>query len=551
MKNNREIINSAELNGKGKPIAVLDKPNGGSEAELITEQKAPVASPPEETAVTTQAPETAPQPKKKNRNLLFAALGVGAIAASSFGYRYWQYASSHQETDNATVTGHIHEISSRVNGTVSDVLVSDNQQVQAGQLLVKLDPRDYEVKVQQAQAALENARRQAKAAEANIALASETTQGKTTQAQGDISNAQAVIGTAEASLREAEAGVPAAQAQVEQAQAGVPAAQAKVRQAEASIPQAQAKVTEAEAGVAAAQAKLAQAQATLQKTQTDYNRYRQLFQEGAIAREQLDTAKQAYDIAAAQTTAAQQGIEQAKAQVAQARQGVTTAQAALAEAREGVNQAQAQVAQAKVQVASAQAKVAQAQEGVTAAQAKLASSRGGLQQAQATGQQTQVNRSQYNAALAAIGQSEAALKDAQLQLSYTNLVAPASGQIGRKTVEVGQRIQAGTPLMAIVSNDYWVTANFKETQIAKMQPGQPVEITLDAFPNHHFAGRVDSFSPASGSQFALLPPDNATGNFTKVVQRIPVKIVFDRNSIKGYESRITPGMSAVVAVEVK
>ncbi|MGE5655341.1 MAG: HlyD family secretion protein [Actinomycetota bacterium] len=549
MKNDREIINSAELNGKGKPIAVLDKPNGGSEAELITEQKAPVVSPPEETVVTTQAPE--PQPKKKNRNLLFAALGVGAIAASSFGYRYWQYAGSHQETDNATVTGHIHQISSRVNGTVSDVLVSDNQQVQAGQLLVKLDPRDYEVKVQQAQAALENARRQAKAAEANIALASETTQGKTTQAQGDISNAQAVIGTAEASLREAEAGVPAAQAQVEQAQAGVPAAQAKVRQAEASIPQAQAKVTEAEAGVAAAQAKLAQAQATLQKTQTDYNRYRQLFQEGAIAREQLDTAKQAYDIAAAQTTAAQQGIEQAKAQVAQARQGVTAAQAALAEAREGVNQAQAQVAQAKVQVASAQAKVAQAQEGVTAAQAKLASSRGGLQQAQATGQQTQVNRSQYNAALAAIGQSEAALKDAQLQLSYTNLVAPASGQIGRKTVEVGQRIQAGTPLMAIVSNDYWVTANFKETQIAKMQPGQPVEITLDAFPKHHFAGRVDSFSPASGSQFALLPPDNATGNFTKVVQRIPVKIVFDRNSIKGYESRITPGMSAVVAVEVK
>ncbi|GEM_PF-1520580 len=123
--------------------------------------------------------------------------------------------------------------------------------------------------------------------------------------------------------------------------------------------------------------------------------------------------------------------------------------------------------------------------------------------------------------------------------------------IGRKSVEVGQRVQPGTPLMAIVSDEYWVIANFKETQLEGMKPGQEVEIKLDAFPHHSFKGRVDSFSPASGSEFALLPPDNATGNFTKVVQRIPVKVVFDSDSIKGYESRISPGMSAVVSVEVK
>jgi membrane fusion protein, multidrug efflux system len=143
------------------------------------------------------------------------------------------------------------------------------------------------------------------------------------------------------------------------------------------------------------------------------------------------------------------------------------------------------------------------------------------------------------------------LKDAQLQLSYTNITAPAAGRVGRKNVEVGNRVQVGTPMMAIVNNDSWVVANFKETQLEKMKPGKPVEIKLDSFPHHTFKGRVDSISPASGAQFALLPPDNATGNFTKIVQRIPVKVVFDQESIKGYEARITPGMSAEVAVEVK
>jgi membrane fusion protein (multidrug efflux system) len=173
-----------------------------------------------------------------------------------------------------------------------------------------------------------------------------------------------------------------------------------------------------------------------------------------------------------------------------------------------------------------------------------------LQQAQARGEQTKVSRSQYDAAKAAIGQSEASVKDAQLQLSYTNITDPA-GQIDRKSVEVGQRVQPGTPLMAIVSNDLWVIANFKETQLANMKPDQKVEIKLDAFGGRKFEGHLDSFSPASGAQFSLLPPDNATGNFTQVVQRIPVKVVFDTESIKGYESRIAPGMSATVNVELK
>jgi len=562
MKDTNEI-NPAEFNGNGngksKAVAVLEKPIDDTIAKSLPVIPAP------ETEVSAPAelktgPETEIQPplapsdkpkKKAPKALILAALGIGAIAAGSFGYHYWQYSSIHEETENATVAGHIHQVSSRVNGTVGEVLVQDNQQVKPGQLLIKLDPRDYQVKLQQSQAALENARRQAEAAEANIALVSQTSQGKTAQAQGDISTANAGISTAQAAIREAQQGVPAAEAAVAQAEAGVPAAIAKVAQAEAGIPQAQAKVTEAQAGIAAAQAELAQAQASLVKTQADYKRYESLQEEGAIARQQLDAARAAYDVARGQTTAARQGIAQARARLAQAKEGVTEAQAGVAQAREGVKQAEAQVAQAKVGIASAEAKVAVAQEGISTAEAKLAASQGGLQQAQATGEQTKVSRSQYDAAKAAIAQSEAALKDAQLQLSYTDITAPAAGQIGRKSVEVGQRVQPGTPLMAIVSKDLWVIANFKETQLANMKPGQKVEIKLDAFGSRKFEGHLDSFSPASGAQFSLLPPDNATGNFTKVVQRIPVKVLFDAESIKGYESRIAPGMSATVNVELK
>ncbi|MEG3978183.1 efflux RND transporter periplasmic adaptor subunit [Microcoleus sp. herbarium8] len=560
MKDTNEI-NQAEFNGNGngksKAVAVLEKPIDDTIAKSLPVIPAPET---EVSAELKTGPETEIQPplppsetpkKKSKKPLIFAVLGIGAIAAGSFGYHYWQYASIHQETENATVAGHIHQVSSRINGTVGEVLVKDNQQVKRGQPLIKLDPRDYQVKLQQSQAALENARRQAEAAQANIALASQTSQGKTAQAQGDISTANAGISTAQAAIKEAQQGVPAAEAAVAQAEAGVPAAIAKVAQAEAGIPQAQAKVTEAQAGIAAAQAQLVQAQASLVKTQADYKRYESLQEEGAIARQQLDAARAAYDVARGQTSAAQQGIAQARARLAQAKEGVIEAQAGVAQAREGVKQAEAQVAQAKVGIASAEAKVAVAQEGISTAEAKLAASQGGLQQAQATGEQTKVSRSQYDAAKAAIAQSEAAVKDAQLQLSYTSITAPAAGQIGRKSVEVGQRVQPGSPLMAIVSKDLWVIANFKETQLANMKLGQKVEIKLDAFGSHKFEGHLDSFSPASGAQFSLLPPDNATGNFTKVVQRIPVKVVFDAESIKGYESRIAPGMSATVNVELK
>jgi membrane fusion protein, multidrug efflux system len=137
---------------------------------------------------------------------------------------------------------------------------------------------------------------------------------------------------------------------------------------------------------------------------------------------------------------------------------------------------------------------------------------------------------------------------AQLQIDYSTIKAPATGYIGRKNVEVGNRLSSGQTLMVVVEPDLWVVANFKETQLAKMQIGQPATVTIDSIPGKVFTGKVDSFSPATGNEFALLPADNSTGNFTKIVQRVPVKIVFDPESVRGYEQRIRAGESAVVKV---
>jgi membrane fusion protein, multidrug efflux system len=449
-------LDSSVKNGKSSRVEVLDPP--------VT------IAPPLETAEQSPSIPPVPTPPKKSsakKFLLLGALGMGAIAASVFGYRWWQFASTHEETDNATVAGHVYQISSRIPGTIQTLPVDDNQTVKKGQPLVKLDPQDYQVKVLQAQAALVAAQRQAEAAQVTITQSGASAQAQTTEAQGNVSGAIASISAAEAAVTEAQSGVPAAQAE------------------------------------------LAQANANLGKLQADYNRYQSLFSSGAIAKQQLDSAKAAYDVALAERSAAQQGVNQA------------------------------------------QAKLSQVQQGVTSAQAQLEASQGGLQKAQASGVQTDVDRSQYAAANAAIAQAQAKLSEAQLQLSYTNITAPAAGRIGRKTAEVGEQVQAGTPLMAVVGNDLWVTANFKETQLNRMHPGSIVEVKLDAFPNHLFTGKVNSLSPASGAEFALLPPDNATGNFTKIVQRIPVKVVLNADSVKGYENQITPGMSASVTVEVE
>jgi membrane fusion protein (multidrug efflux system) len=160
-----------------------------------------------------------------------------------------------------------------------------------------------------------------------------------------------------------------------------------------------------------------------------------------------------------------------------------------------------------------------------------------------------ISQQEYDAQKAALGVAKAALDDARDQLSYCDIVAPADGVVGNKTVETGNRLAEGTVLMSVVQ-DVWIVANYKETQVARMISGQPVRIRVDEIPGHTFSGHIDSFSPGSGSVFALLPPENATGNFTKIVQRVPVKIVFDAQSLRGYEQRLVPGLSVETDIDV-
>jgi membrane fusion protein (multidrug efflux system) len=265
-------------------------------------------------------------------------------------------------------------------------------------------------------------------------------------------------------------------------------------------------VNQAQAEVATAQSQFVKAQAEEANVKLTYDRYEQLYETGAIPKQQRDNALTAYQVAQAETKVAQQSILDAKA------------------------------------------KYQSALNGIDQARANLVSSQGKIQQAQASGQQTEVNRRQYEAAQAQIAIAVANLKQAQLNLSYTLIKAPVTGRIGDKTIQVGQRIQPDQPLLSVVSGESWIVANFNETPVSKMQPGEIVDIRVDAFPGKTFRGIVNSQSPASGSDFSLLPPDNATGNFTKVMQRIPVKITFDRTSIQGYEYLITSGMSVEVTV---
>ena len=331
----------------------------------------------------------APRSRRFTITLLAAAV---TTAAAWSGYRWLDHIRAWVRTDNAYVAAHVHQVSSRLAGTVSEVLVEENEAVAAGRMVARLDARDFEVRRQQALA--------------------------------------------------------------------------QVAQAEAHLQQAHAQV-------ALARAQVAREQAQATKAQQDLERSKALAQgaNGAISRQELDSAQAAAD-------AAQAGLDVA-------RSALQSAEAATAAAR-----AQEQVAQAN-------------------------------------------------------------LKDADLQLSYTEIRAPAAGRIGRKNLETGNHVQPGQALLALVQPDVWVVANFKETQLARLKPGQPVRLRVDAFPGRVFAGHVESLAPASGAQFALLPPDNATGNFIKIVQRVPVKIALDRQDTGDCEGRIVPGMSTVVEVKVR
>lgn len=347
---------------------------------------------------------SAPPPDPRRRWVLPWLLVLAAGGAAAWVISHWGLV----ETDNAQLEADLTEISSRVAGTVEQVAVQDNQQVRAGDLLVRLDSRDARAQLLQAEADLGAARQEAEA--------------QRTQAQSTLSRADA--------------------------------AGSEARAAEE---------------VAAAE---------LQRAEVDRRRLRSLAEQGGVSQQQADQAEATY----------------------------------------------------------------------ARAQGAFLSSRASHQTAEASRSQVGVDRQKAAAAASKVKQAEAALARARLFLSYMRITAPRDGRIGARSAEPGRQVQPGQPLMTLVSTTPWVEAHFKETQLDALDPGQPAEVRIDAFPGRVLHGRIVSLAPAAGARFALLPPDNATGNFTKVVQRVTARIALEGSLAGDLRRRLVPGLSASVSV---
>jgi membrane fusion protein (multidrug efflux system) len=371
------------------------------------------------------------------------AVVVAVVVLLVVGIFIYRYVTSYESTDDAQVDGHINSISARITGHVVKLNVLDNQYVEAGTVLVEIDPADYQVAYERAKADFESAQATAGAAGVNVPITSVSTTSQVSSTEADVASARA--------------GIAAAKQQFD-----------------------------------AAKAQRDQAEANNVKAQNDLVRYKQLVDKQEISLQQYDQA-----VAAAKADAA------------------------------------------AVEAAHAMADSAQAQ--VTQAQDKLLQAQANWRNAQTGPQQLQGMRSRAASAQAQAQQKKADLDQAQLNLQYTKIVAPVAGVVSDRTVEVGQNVSPGQELMKIIPlNDVWITADFKETQLREMKVGQPVTIEVDAN-GKSYKGKVDSFAGASGARFSLLPPENATGNYVKVVQRVPVKIVLDPGENNDHYLR--PGMS--------
>jgi membrane fusion protein, multidrug efflux system len=395
----------------------------------------------------------------KRIRIAIVAVVIVVLAAS-----VWLWATAGRETtDDAQVDAHVTPMAARVGGTVVSVPVKENQEVEAGTVLVVIDPRDYQVALDKARAELATAEADAAAARVNVPITS-------TAATSNVSNARGGV-------EQAEAGIDGAQRGIEAANARLATAQARQREAEANAV----------------------------KTAKDVERFK-----GLLAKDEI--AQQQYDAAVGSADAARAAVDSTRAQVQEAQAGIAVAQSQLMQARAGHSQATAQ-----------------------------------LQNAQSAPEQVAAQRARASSADARVLQQRAAVQQAELNVQYATLKAPMKGIVSKKSVEIGQVIQPGQPLMTVIPlEEVWVTANFKETQLEDMRPGQPAVIEVDAYGGRDFKAHVDSLAAATGSRFSLLPPENATGNFVKVVQRVPVRIAIDEK--QDAEQLLRPGMSVTAKV---
>jgi membrane fusion protein (multidrug efflux system) len=417
---------------------------------------------PETEAKTPEAGTAAATPRK-SRTLTFVVAGALLLAAA--GTSAFLHYDGRISTDDAQVDAHIAPIASKVAGNIAEILVDDNQTVKAGETLLRIDPRDYQARLAQAEAALAAAESQSAGAHAGVPLVNSTT-----------SSAEAA---AEAQLAAANAEATRAQTDFERASSS---------------------------DLAFAKADVEAKRATADRTRADLARMEPLAAKDEITKQQFDGYVAAAKIADSELRASDEKLLNA--------------------------QKNAQASGASVQ----------------AAQARADAARASFAQARANRGQVAITSAQAGTAAAAIQQARANLDAARLELGYTTIVAPIDGVVTRKSVQLGQIVQPGQSLLTIVPlQDVWVTANFKETQLAGVREGQRAEVRVDMY-GQSFAGHVHSVAGATGSKLSLLPPENATGNFVKVVQRIPVKIVLDETP-DGVTFR--PGMNVDATVFIK
>lgn len=354
---------------------------------------------------------------KKKKKIAFAVLGTLVLIGAVSIFFYLRYKSTHITTDDAFIEGHIHTIASKVSGTVKGIYVDDNQPVKKGEILLEIDPVDYEVRVKEASSVLNKER-------------------------------------------------------------------AKLVEIDARIEASKRQLFELTAAMNAAKANLELQEANLKLAEIDFKRAVKLYEKEAIPKERYDNTKTGYEVAGSRVKAAAEQLKQAE-------MAVETQKALI--------------------------------------------------------KQVEASRPSQ---LSVIKEKEAILKAAELNYGYTKLQAPSDGYVTKKSVEIGNQIQAGQPLMAVVPlNDIWIVGNYKETQLEKVRSGQKVKVKVDTYPGKVFRGKVDSIMAGSGAVFSLFPPENATGTYVKVVQRIPVKILLEADTDPKHILRI--GMSVVPTIIVE
>ncbi|MGO8671470.1 MAG: HlyD family secretion protein [Capsulimonadaceae bacterium] len=492
---------------------------------------------------------------------------VVVIAGLYFGVRYYNFARTHVSTDDAYVTGNLVNISPIIGGTLSTLNVDEGSIVTKGQLIARLDDSSERASLRQAQAAYRAALSQIPEAQTSLSFQQATTKAA-------IEKAMAAMGTQNAKTGAARAQIVLTRATVfnqqEQARQQVAAARAQAAQADdaatalaAGVRSAEQAVQTALSAVASAKANADSAQANFAKAQADDQRYQRLVTQQAVTQQQYDVAHAAFLTSQAQVTAANAQVAEAQSQVQQARVVVQQASAQAEAGRSAAAASHRQVEVAEAGLALAQANATQIgiqQNNFVSNQTQVTQAMADLANAQAGQQQVTLKRQDIDTLQAQVQQARAAVANAQVAEDDTYIYAPSSGEVVRKGAEVGAALAPGQTIATMTfGNDVWVEANLKETQMDGVRAGEPVEISVDAFPDKVFKGRVDSINETTGSSIALLPPDNATGNFTKVVQRISVKILFvpagpgepSNYATADDISNLRQGMSVTPAIEIK